>query len=277
MKSPLTKPPLVCLVHDLPLFRIDRNFHCDTLDFMKSILQIFLFATAVTIWTSSASAQTNSSTTSSAPATTEKQAPSSDKHIKPILDALKLNDATREGEVRNVLSEFFTAHTAWHEANDAKLKELWDNFNQARSKQDKAAADKALADIGGIYATFKPQHDQMISGLAAVLTPGQIETIEDVLTVKKVEVTYSVYLEIFPMLTDEQKAVVMKNLQSARAEAVDAGSMTEKSAFFKKYKIKIEEDYLTAQGYDPKQARKDFAAKQKADAAKKTDATDAAQ
>ena len=41
--------------------------------------------------------------------------------------------------------------------------------------------------------------------------------------------------------------------------------MTEKSAFFKKYKIVIEDDYLTGQGYDPKQARKDFAAKQKAD------------
>jgi DNA-binding protein len=117
----------------------------------------------------------------------------------------------------------------------------------------------------------------MISGLAAVLAPGQIETVEDVLTVKKVEVTYKVYLEIFPTLTGEQKAVVLKNLQAARSEAVDAGSMTEKSAFFKKYKIKIEEDYLTAQGYDPKQARKDFAARQKADARKKTDATDAAQ
>jgi hypothetical protein len=258
-------------------FSIDRSIRFDTLDSMKSILPIFLFAAAVAIGSSSTSAQTNSSTTSSAPAAAEKQTPSSDKHIKPILDALKLNDTAKEGKVQNVLSEFFTAHTAWHEANDAQLKERWNDFNQARSRQDKTAADKALADIGGIYATFKPQHDKMISGLAAVLTPEQIETVEDVLTVKKVEVTYGVYLEIFPTLTAEQKAVVLKNLQSARAEAVDAGSMTEKSAFFKKYKIKIEEDYLTAQGYDPKQARKDFAAKQKTNAAKKTNATDAAQ
>ena len=45
--------------------------------------------------------------------------------------------------------------------------------------------------------------------------------------------------------------------------------MTEKSAFFKKYKIQIEA-YLTAQGYDVKQSYKDFVAKQKADMAKKT-------
>jgi hypothetical protein len=57
----------------------------------------------------------------------------------------------------------------------------------------------------------------------------------------------------------------LKDLQAAREEAIDAGSMAEKSAFFKKYKIIIEENYLTSQGYNPKQARKDFAAKQKND------------
>ena len=44
--------------------------------------------------------------------------------------------------------------------------------------------------------------------------------------------------------------------------------MPEKSAFFKKYKIKIEA-YLTAQGYDVKQSYKDFVAKQKAELADK--------
>jgi len=92
-----------------------------------------------------------------------------------------------------------------------------------------------------------------------------------VLTINKVKVTYDVYLQIFPMLTDAQKAVVLQDLKSAREQAIDCESMTEKSAFFKKYKIVIEDDYLTGQGYDPKQARKDFAAKQKADAAGKAD------
>jgi len=59
---------------------------------------------------------------------------------------------------------------------------------------------------------------------------------------------------------------MIEMLKEAREEAMDAGSMQEKSAFFKKYKIKIEA-YLTAQGYDVKQSYKDFVAKQKADMA----------
>ena len=148
---------------------------------------------------------------------------------------------------------------------------MWNDFNHARSKQNKAAADKALADIDGLYATFKPDHDQLIAGLGTVLSHDQIETVEDVMTVKKVEVTDNAYLQIFPTLNAEQKAVVLKDLQAAREQAVDAGSMAEKSAFFKKYKIIIEEDYLTAQGFDPKQARKDFSAKQSAAGAKTPD------
>jgi Protein of unknown function (DUF3826) len=42
-------------------------------------------------------------------------------------------------------------------------------------------------------------------------------------------------MEIFHGLTGAQKAVILKNLKAAREEAIDAGSMTEKSAFFKKY------------------------------------------
>jgi Protein of unknown function (DUF3826) len=233
---------------------------------MKSIVKVFSLSAFLAI-TLSGTAQTNSPASAPITTTDAKQLASLQKHIKPILDALNLQDTAKETTVSNVLSAFLTAHTAWHEANDATLKEDWNDFNHARSKQDKAGADKALAGIGGVYATFKPEHDKLISGLATVLSPEQIATVEDVLTVNKVKVTYNAYLEIFPTLTDGQKAVVLKDLESARDEAVDAGSMTEKSAFFKKYKIIIEEDYLARQGYDPKQARKDFAAKQKAAAA----------
>lgn len=222
-------------------------------------------------------AQTNSPTMDLASVAQEKQTPSLDKHLKPVLDALQLKDPAQEARVREVLTKFFADHADWHQANDVKLKGLWNNFNRARSKQDQAAAGHALAAIDSIYATFKPQHERFLAGLGTVLSPKQIETVEDVLTVKKVEATYHAYLEIFPGLTDEQKSVILKNLQAAREEAVDAGSMAEKSAFFKKYKIKIEEDYLTAQGYDPKQARKDFAAKQAAGGVKTADTNNAAQ
>ena len=45
---------------------------------------------------------------------------------------------------------------------------------------------------------------------------------------------------------------------------------TDMSALFKKYKIKIEDEYFASQGIDAQQARKDFAAKQKAEKAAKS-------
>jgi hypothetical protein len=255
-------------------FDIDRNAPTDNIDPMKSSVPVFLFAALLTVSALRSPAQTNSASAVPTQAVEDKQAATLEKHVKPVLDALNLNDPAKEAKVRDVFSKFLTDHTAWHQANDAKLKELWNNFNKARSKQDKAAADQALGEIDRVYATFKPQHDQFVQGLATVLSPDQIETVKDALTVNKVKVTYNAYLEIFPGLNAEQKAVVLKNLKDAREQAVDAGSMVEKSAFFKKYKIKIEEDYLVSQGFDPKQARKDFAAKQKANSGQKSDAAD---
>ena len=52
--------------------------------------------------------------------------------------------------------------------------------------------------------------------------------------------------------------------------------MNEKSAFFKKYKIRIEA-YLNAHGFDVKQSYKDFVAKQKAEKDAKKAAAPAAE
>ena len=226
--------------------------------FIATLLGLVIFTPALV------SAQTNAA----APAISveEREQATLEKHIKPIMAALKLTDADKEAKAREVLAAQFKALNAWHAQNDAQIKSLWNEFNQARGKQDATNADSALAKIDSVYASFKPQHEKFIADLSSVLTPEQVETVKDVLTINKVKVTYDVYLQIFPALTEAQKAVVLENLKAAREEAIDAAAMTEKSAFFKKYKIKIEDDYLTAQGYDPKQARKDFAAKQKASA-----------
>jgi hypothetical protein len=200
-----------------------------------------------------------------------------DKHTKAIVEALKLNDAAKEAKVREIVGEHLKALNVWHDQNDAKIKTLWDEFNGARSKLDEAGANKALAAIDGVYASFKPQHENFLSELSAVLTPEQVESVKDTLTVKKVEVTFHAYGEIFHGLTDAQKAFILEHLKAAREEAIDAGTMTEKSAFFKKYKIQIEA-YLTAQGYDVKESYRVFVAKQKADeAAKKAAAVPAAE
>ena len=196
-----------------------------------------------------------------------------DKHTKPILDALKLDNGEQEAKVREIMAAQFAALNAWHAQNDAQIKSLWSEFDKARSKQDETNANGTLAKIDGVYGSFKPQHEKFLRELSAVLTPEQVETVKDALTINKVKITFNAYGEIFHGLTEEQKAFILKNLKAAREEAIDAGPMTEKSAFFKKYKIKIEA-YLTAQGYDVKQSYKEFVAKQKAgEAANKAAAT----
>jgi len=206
----------------------------------------------------------------------EQEKHTEEKHTKPILDELKLNNPEKEAKVKEIVMAHLKALDAWHTENDAQIKALWGEFNKARSAQNETNWDAALAKIDGVYASFKPEHEKFLSELSTVLTPEQVETVKDVMTVKKVEVTYHAYGEIFLGLTDENNAFILKNLKAAREEAIDAGTMNEKSAFFKKYKIRIEA-YLNAHGFDVKQSYKDFVAKQKAEKDAKKAAAPAAE
>jgi len=120
---------------------------------------------------------------------------------------------TRKRGVREILTTHFKAFNAWHTQNDTQIKALWNQFNEARSKQDETNANVALSKIGDVYATFKPQHDKFLSELSSVLTPDQVETVKDTLTVNKVKVTFNAYGEIFHGLSDDQKAFILKNLK----------------------------------------------------------------
>ncbi len=187
-----------------------------------------------------------------------------DKHAKPVLETLQLKDAEKEAKLRPMLAEHFKALNAWHEQNDTQIKALWGEFDRARKAKSDAGADAALEKIDGVYASFKPEHEKFDKELATVLTPEQIETVKDAITVGKVPFTMNGYRDIFPGLKEEDKAFILKNLKAAREEAIDAGSMNEKSAFFKKYKIKIEA-YLNTHGFDVKEAYRVFVARQKAE------------
>src|SRR5580704_19674509 len=144
---------------------------------MKHILLIA--ALAIAIFAPPAKAQTNAAPASDQ---ADKEQASLDKHIKPVLAALNLNDTAKEAKVHDILAGQLQALHTWHAANDAQIKPLWNAFNKARSAQSVTNADAALAQIDGVYATFKPQHDKFIADLSAVLTPAQVETVEDVLT-----------------------------------------------------------------------------------------------
>jgi hypothetical protein len=235
---------------------------------VKLSLGCALIAMVLSGGLSSLRAQTNDVSAPAKLSAADQEKKTIEKHTKPILDALNLTDAAQEARVREIVGAQIKSLDDWHAQNDAQIKSLWNEFSQARSKQNETNADLALGKIDAVYATLKPQHEKFESDLAAVLTPGQVEAVKDALTIDKVKITFNAYGEIFHGLTDEQKAFILKNLKAAREEAIDAGPMTEKSNFFKKYKIKIEA-YLTAQGYDVKESYRVFVAKQKAEVAAK--------
>ena len=237
---------------------------------MKHFLPLALLAGIILATPNPVRAQTNTPDAAAA----DQDKATVEKHIKPELAALKLTDDAKAAKVHDILAARFTELKNWHAANDAQIKTLWSGFDKARSAKNVAAANAALDKIAGVYAAIQPQHEKFVADLSALLTPEQVEAVKDAYTINKVKVTYNVYLEIFPKLTDEQKAVTLKDLKAAREESLDCVDMKEISAFFKKYKIKIEDEYYASQGIDAKQARADFAAKQKS--RKATAPTDAA-
>lgn len=161
-----------------------------------------------------------------------------------ILTALNLKDAEKAGRVRVFVIAQYRALRDWHDGLGPKLK---------------GAADE---EAKVIRASLKELHGKFIAGLAAELTPAQVERVKDRMTYDKVRVTYDGYMEMLPKLTAAQKARVLELLKDAREEAMDGGSSEEKTAIFGRYKGRIN-NYLSAEGYDLKQAGKDWAERRK--------------
>lgn len=172
-----------------------------------------------------------------------------EKRTDKILAALHLADPAQSARVHDILIAHYRALHDWQ----STYQPAGEHF----SKADKdPAAQAALAKI----------HNQFNSDLSSVLTPDQVEAVKDQLTVNKVHVTYDAYVQIVPNLTDDDKTHILDYLKQAREQAIDAGSMQDKSAIFKVYKGKIN-IYLTAHGHNVSQAYKDWGAAQKAKAA----------
>ena len=178
-----------------------------------------------------------------------------------ILSILKLDDQARSAKVHDLIMGQYRVLRAWHETNDARLKQLSKQAGGADASQAKADADR-------IKSSLKAIHDQFISGLSKELSPAQVDKVKDKMTYNKVQVTYDAYCEIVPGLTDSEKARIMELLKDAREEAMDCGSAEEKSAVFKKYKGKIN-NYLSTEGHDVSKAYKDWGQAQKEKAASK--------
>jgi hypothetical protein len=160
--------------------------------------------------------------------------------------ALNLDDADKAAQVRDFIVKQYQALRANHELRD-KL--------------------KALPEAEPLRATqaesLKLLHAVFVSGLEAMLTPQQVETIKDEMTYNKVRVDSAAFSDMLPNLTAEQKAYILQQLKEAREIAMDQGSAKEKHDVFGKYRGRIN-NYLAKQGYDLKQASKDWAERRKA-------------
>ena len=175
-----------------------------------------------------------------------------------IVAPLGLDDTAKSMRVRDLIVNEYRGLREIHDARDAKLAEA----NVQPSDAAVAAAWRGVAQKEAALKLFA-LHRQFVARLSAELTPEQVNAVKNGMTYNVVPITSARYRELLPDLAVEQQAEILANLLEAREYAMDAGSAEEKHAIFGKYKGRIN-NYLSAAGYNLKQAEKDLAERQKA-------------
>jgi hypothetical protein len=150
--------------------------------------------------------------------------------VNEIVDSLQLSDPSKAARVKTIV----TTH----------LRNVRDSHNAG-------------------FAPERASHENFSKGLALELTPEQIETVKDRITVNKVPVTFRAYHEIVPGLTAEEDRRILEVLKQAREESLDVKNPDEMSVVFNIYKTQIE-NYLIANGHDWKKLYKAFTDAQRA-------------
>ena len=127
---------------------------------------------------------------------------------------------------------------------------------------------RAVRDAHNAGLQLDPEvHTKFIAGLQADLTPEQVETVKDKLTINKVPITFKTYHQIIPNLKPEDDAKILAWLKEAREKSLDEKNVDEMNPIFKKYKTEIQR-YLDSQGYDWDKSYKAFVEAQKAKSSK---------
>lgn len=177
-----------------------------------------------------------------------------------IVGTLTLADADRASRVRALIAGQYQALHDAHARRDTAI---------ARAKAN--GADKAALAAATAQATAETEravtalHAAYLGDLGTLLTPAQIELVKDGMTYGVLPLTLRVYQEMFPQLTGVQRDQIRAWLVEAREHAMDAGTSKEKHAWFGKYKGRIN-NYLSAAGFDLKQAERELAQRRQADA-----------
>lgn len=172
-----------------------------------------------------------------------------------IVATLDIANASAKARVQSAIAKHYRDLRGVSDASDAQIKAL-----KAQPIVDKIAIQTAQSEA---KIAVEARHKEFIGQLLADLSPVQVDSVKDGLTYGVVPLTYGVYLQMLPNLTDAQKAQIRAWLYEAREYAIDGGSSGEKHGWFGKYKGRIN-NYLSKAGIDMKQAEKEMSERQKA-------------
>ena len=160
-----------------------------------------------------------------------------------LVGGLQLADAARAERAKSILADWYLALWSWHGANDAQLRELWTQWNQARAvvPKDEFPAEVIAHRIDDVYASLRPAYEAFVAKLSAELTPEQVDAIKESWSRSPGRKrTYNAYLEIVPDLNDEQKKVIHDRMLLAREDAMLTDSDKEIVSIYKRHKVKVE-------------------------------------
>jgi hypothetical protein len=174
-----------------------------------------------------------------------------------IVAPIGILDAAKAARVRDLVVQQYRDLRDIHAARDAKIAEVKTSDDPALGTAWKSLAQKE-ADL-----KVFPLHRRFVAQLESHLTADEVNRVKDGMTYGVVPLTFRRYRELLPQLTVEQQAEILANLLEAREYAMDAGSSDEKHAWFGKYKGRIN-NYLSAAGYNMKQAEQELAQREQA-------------
>ncbi|GAA0540595.1 DUF3826 domain-containing protein [Chitinophaga japonensis] len=175
-----------------------------------------------------------------------------------IVTPLELKDKDKALQVRDIIVAQYRYLNEVHTARDTQIKAA-----KAELKEDKDALEvrrKAIEEAA--ERKLDERHQEYLARLSAKLTPQQVDQVKDGMTYGVAPLTYRVYNEILPNLTEQQKKQIKDWLEEAREHAMDAGSSKKKHWWFGKYKGRIN-NYLSAAGYNMKEEEKKWKEREK--------------
>jgi hypothetical protein len=179
--------------------------------------------------------------------------PAQIKRAEKVVQSLSLRETATADQVAAIISGQYAGLSAIQETRDTAIRQA-----QTLKSSDKVASQDALnAAAARALEEQKALHTRFLSTLARHLTPEQIDRVKDGMTYGVLPLTYRVYQEMLPGLTQDQKAQILSWLTEARELAMDGGSSEEKHRIFGRYKGRIN-NYLSAAGIDMKHAEREM-------------------